>query len=375
MAGSLLRKFFKRLLSFLTLLCCITYLITCLLPYLNPETWWFIGFLGLTFPYQATLLIFAVIFWLIAKPRLALIPFITLLVGYKQLSVLFAIHPAKDFAQEKEDSVIRIVDWNVGNMYGLSNSNEIRKHNRLEIAGAILNLNPDIICLQEFNHSTRQGEDADNIGLFSANYPHYYFSKDVNRNDGFYQYGSIIFSKHPIIEAARIPFPQGNIESLIYADILMNNEDTIRLFTSHLQSFKFTSSDYADMNRIKEQNEEALKASKNIITKMRYAFQHRGAQADVVHNALSQSRHSSIICGDFNDVPNSYTYFHIRGLRQDAFLAKGFGIGKSFNALAPTLRIDYILPDTTFNIHQFDMVDEDLSDHSMLVTDISLKRK
>ncbi len=90
---------------------------------------------------------------------------------------------------------------------------------------------------------------------------------------------------------------------------------------------------------------------------------------------LVNARILRIMCGDFNDVPNSYTYFHIRGYRQDAFLAKGFGIGKSFNALAPTLRIDYILPDTTFNIHQFDMVDEDLSDHFMLVTDISLKKK
>ncbi len=374
MAGRLLRTFFKRLFSLITVLCCITYLISCLLPYLNPATWWFIGFLGLTFPYQATLLIFAVIFWLMAKPRWALLPLITLFAGYKQLSVVFAIHPAGEFTAEKRDSAIRIVDWNVGNMYGLSSSNEIRKHNRTEIAGAILKLNPDIICLQEFNHSTKQGEEADNIGLFTRQYPHYYFLKDVNRNNGYYQYGSVIFSKYPIVNAERIPFAGGNIESLIYADILLTKEDTIRLFTSHLQSFKFTSSDYADMHRIKEQNDEGLAASKNIVAKMKYAFQHRGEQADVVHEALSQSTYSSVMCGDFNDVPNSYTYFHIRGLRQDAFLAKGFGIGKSFNALAPTLRIDYILPDTTFNIHQFDMVDEDLSDHSMLVTDLSLKK-
>jgi endonuclease/exonuclease/phosphatase family metal-dependent hydrolase len=37
------------------------------------------------------------------------------------------------------------------------------------------------------------------------------------------------------------------------------------------------------------------------------------------------------------------------------------------------LRIDYILPDTSFTIKQFDMVDENLSDHVMLVTDLKLK--
>ncbi len=34
-----------------------------------------------------------------------------------------------------------------------------------------------------------------------------------------------------------------------------------------------------------------------------------------------------IICGDFNDVPNSFTYFTIKGPRQDAFLEKGAKFG------------------------------------------------
>jgi len=72
-------------------------------------------------------------------------------------------------------------------------------------------------------------------------------------------------------------------------------------------------------------------------------------------------------------VPNNFAYFHIRKDWQDAFLATSLGIGRTYLAIAPTLRIDYILPDQQFFIHQFDMVDEDLSDHLMLVADISLK--
>ena len=55
-------------------------------------------------------------------------------------------------------------------------------------------------------------------------------------------------------------------------------------------------------------------------------------------------------------------------------MKKGFAIGRTFIALAPTLRIDYILPGNHFEIKQFDMVDEDLSDHIMLVTDLLLKK-
>jgi len=38
------------------------------------------------------------------------------------------------------------------------------------------------------------------------------------------------------------------------------------------------------------------------------------------------------------------------------------------------LRIDYILPDTFFIVRQFDMIDETLSDHSMLVSDLKLRK-
>ena len=371
MAG-VFRTITRRFILLLTLLCCFVYITACLVPFISAENWWYIGFLGLAFPYIATLLLFSVFFWLMVKPTYALLPFVVLFIGYQQLGVLFAVHFGENFTQTKCDDCLRVVDWNVGNMYGRSNSNDIRQHNRVEIAGAILKLQPDVICLQEFNHSVTQGEQADNISLFSATYPYYYFSKDLNRKNGYYQYGSIIFSKYPIVDSGIIRFPHYSYESLIYADLKINS-DTIRVYTSHLQSFKFSGEDYEGMNRVAGQDNGSMDASKNILLKMRSAFIRRSTQADVVNREISASPYSSIMCGDFNDVPNSYTYFKIRGLRLDAFLQKDFGIGKSYNALAPTLRIDYILPDTTFRVHQFDMVDEDLSDHSMLVSDVSIR--
>jgi endonuclease/exonuclease/phosphatase family metal-dependent hydrolase len=75
-----------------------------------------------------------------------------------------------------------------------------------------------------------------------------------------------------------------------------------------------------------------------------------------------------------NEVSNSNTYWKIRGNRQDAFLAKGFGLGKTFNSLSPVLRIDYVMPDNYFEVKQFDLVDEKMSDHKMLVADLMLKK-
>ena len=112
--------------------------------------------------------------------------------------------------------------------------------------------------------------------------------------------------------------------------------------------------------------------SKNIFKKMKAAFTNRGMQADIVYKQTDSVSYPSIVCGDFNDVPTSYTYFHIRSNRQDAFLKSGLGVGRTYNSLAPMLRIDYILPDTSFTIKQFDMVDENLSDHVMLVSDLKI---
>jgi len=373
MSGGLLRKVTKKVFIILSILLSITFVMACLAPFLTPAQWWLVGFLGLAVPYLIILLIFTIIFWLMMKPVWALLPLLTLAVGYKQINVLFARHLKSSFTEQKKANALRIVDWNVGNMYGMSRNKDQRKHNRTEIADAVIKLDPDIVCLQEFNHSEKQGPQADNISLFSAQYRHYFFSKDYDKDSGFYQYGSIIFSRYPIINSGKIKYEGTGVESLIYADIL-RGKDTLRVYTTHLQSFKFNEGDYKDMQKIKEQDNEMLAASESIFKKMKLAFSRRGLQAETVNKAVSNSPYPSVMCGDFNDVPNSYAYFHIRTTRQDAFLAKGFGIGRTFNAIAPTLRIDYILPDKNFTVQQFDMVDEDLSDHLMLVTDLGLKK-
>lgn len=368
----MVRTFFKRFFIALNGIVCVVYLMACLTPFVNTAIWPIFGFLSLGLPYLIILLIFSIFFWLVAKPKIALLPLIILAIGFKHLSVLFAIHPGQKFIAKKSPANMRLISWNVGNMYGLSKNSDKQQHNRTGIAEVILKQQADIVCLQEFNHSLTHGEGANNIALFSSIYPYYYFSKDVNRQNGAYQYGSIIFSKMPIVDSGRIQYP-GRPESLIYADILRGN-DTIRVYTSHLQSFKFTDKDYQDIDKIKTDNDQKLTASKNIFQKMNRAFTERGKQATIVRAELDSCRKPNLMCGDFNDVPGSYTYFHIRGERQDAFLQKGFAVGSTFNSLAPALRIDYIMPDNHFTVQQFDMIDEALSDHIMLVSDISLKK-
>ena len=368
MAKSFLRRSFKSVSIVITIFLAVLFLIACLSPYINPANWWIFGFLGLIVPYLILLLFFATIFWLIAKPIYAWIPFISLCFGWQQMGVVLAWHAGSGFNKKKHPQNIRVVDWNVRSFNGLSKNADIKRLTRNEIAEIITKMQADIVCLQEFNSSTQRDHD-DNISLLSKAFPYYYFSRDYLRNKGNYHSGSIIFSRFPIIDSGKTNFPVA--ESLIYADIL-KGEDTFRVFNTHLQSFKFKKEDYADIEKIVEQDDQTVSASKNIFNKMKLAFSQRGIQADIVRNQRDLSKLPSIITGDFNDVPNSYTYFNIKGDWQDCFLKKDFGIGRTYLSLAPTLRIDYIFADKQFAVKQFDRIDEDLSDHMMLVTDLRL---
>jgi endonuclease/exonuclease/phosphatase family metal-dependent hydrolase len=89
-----------------------------------------------------------------------------------------------------------------------------------------------------------------------------------------------------------------------------------------------------------------------------------------------------ILCGDLNDVPSSYSYVTIRGKRKDAFLEKGSGLGKTFVSgrsrflgWLPTLRIDFVLLDPEIEVVQFKQINEQISDHRGLITDIELPKK
>jgi endonuclease/exonuclease/phosphatase family metal-dependent hydrolase len=326
------------------------------------------GLMGLAVPYFALVLLFFIFFWWIVKPRYSLIPIIALLIGWKQLSVLFATNKYETFSPKKDSTYLRIVDWNIRSLEGMSNKADKKRIDRATIPETIIDQNPDIICLQEFNNSSKQN----NVAPFKSKYPYHFFSRDFEREKQRYQAGCIIFSKYPIIDSGKVQFPGNSSESLIYADVQLPKK-IVRVFTTHLQSFKFKQEDYKDIEKIKNTGEKALPASKGILQKMKLAYTKKGEQATIVRNALDKSPYPSIICGDFNDVPNSYTYFHIRKDWQDVFLATSLGIGRTYLALAPTLRIDYILPDNNFFVHQFDLVDEDLSDHLMLVTDLGIK--
>ena len=63
----------------------------------------------------------------------------------------------------------------------------------------------------------------------------------------------------------------------------------------------------------------------------------------MVHDHIAACTIPSMICGDFNDTPMSYTYHRLAAGHKDSFADGGSGMGATFSVLWPLLRIDYIL--------------------------------
>jgi endonuclease/exonuclease/phosphatase family metal-dependent hydrolase len=369
MAKPLGRRIFKFSFVLITTLVVITYILGCIAPFANTKTYWWLGFASLAFPYVGTVLALLCLFWLIAKPKFAIVTLVILLLGYYSVLNIVGFKWNSDFKQAKLENTIRLVSWNVQSFNGLSTNKEAKKLAKSEIEHSITKYNPDVICLQEFNTTTVKGDVADHIALFSKQYPYHFFSADYQRKKGTYQSGCIIFSKYPFAKTKKIKYPVA--ESLIYADIV-KGKDTMRIYNTHLQSFKFGKEDYDEIDHLSA-NDASVLSSMSFVKKMKLAFKRRALQTKIVQAEIAKTNYPSILCADFNDVPNSYTYNTIKGNWQDAFLNKQFGVGRTYISLAPTLRIDYILADNNFNIQQFDLIDENLSDHLMLMVDVELR--
>ncbi len=229
----------------------------------------------------------------------------------------------------------------------------------------------DVLCFQEFQTSLHP-EFYDNIRpIQEMGYPYYYFSYDEDGDKHYYS--SVIFSRFPIVDTMKVRFPAPSLpEVLLRADLKVGN-DTISVYTTHLQSFQLNPTDYRRIEAIKTGQDSVISNSWNIFSKWKRGVVNRTLQAEITGAELRKRSFSSIFCADLNEIPNSYSYAQARGNMQDAFLEKGSGIGRTFLGLSPTLRIDYIFADRGFEVRQFTRRKQRFSDHLMLVADLALK--
>ncbi|HEY4209474.1 MAG TPA: endonuclease/exonuclease/phosphatase family protein [Puia sp.] len=372
-----IRHFSRRLFIISNIVAVVLFLLACANSFLQPGRWWLISLLGLIFPLLLLLVLGVFIFGLFFPScrRWSILSLVALLLGWPNIHSFLAFHPGEHFRAEKPPHSLRVLTWNVRSFDEFITKKKGSSGHRIKMMEFIGEQHADVVCLQEF-YNSHKGQDT-NIAHIreQLQYPYSYFSRDYGRPDGMNEGGVIIFSRYPFTDSLIQRYAhQGMMraaESLIAADIKVG-ADTVRIFTTHLQSVLFRSKDFHDIEIIKNVDDSILMASRSIAKKLRTAFRQRGDQAEQVRIQLDKSPYPALICGDFNDVPNSYTYFTIRGHWNDAYISKGFGIGRTYVHISPTLRIDYILADPRLTVLQCRKFPLPYSDHNPVMADLQL---
>jgi len=373
----LFKKVTKRFFIVVNIIIACLFLLAWTNSFLAPKNFWFIALLGLVFPALLILMIGFLVFWTLVRSKWAFLSLCLLILGWFQINAFYAFNLSHKFVDQKQEGAIRVISWNVHYLDQMYRPNQQEQSQRDPIINFLKQQGADVICLQEFFESDKP-QYAANIEFMKKELktPYHYFVDDYRQSRKLYEVGPVIFSRFPILETGRHEYVHNSlkaVESLISADLLVNG-DTIRVYTTHLQSVLFRKKELRDLEKIKNVEDSLLFASRSIIIKLKQAYAFRGGQAELVRKELDACDHPLLICGDFNDVPNSYTYFHIKGPLQDAFLRRGFGIGRTFTSLSPTLRIDYMLASMDFRVLQCKKVELPYSDHYPVIADVVLPK-
>jgi endonuclease/exonuclease/phosphatase family metal-dependent hydrolase len=376
MSTKTLRRFTKKIFVVSNICAALFFLLGCYGSWFNPSLFWFTGFFALASFYLLLLLIGFIVFWIFTKPKMVLISIIPILLAWMPLKHLVKLRLSATFTIQKNPANIRVMSWNVEHFDILEHKTHPER--KQEMINMINGYQPDITCFQEMVGSDSVPAAINYIpdfmnGLNMKDY-HYSYNWKIDF-DGNHHFGIITFSKYPIINKQTISYPPNDYNSIFqYIDIL-KGKDTFRIFNIHLQSLKFSDNNLRYIDDPSLKDEADIKNSKNIISKFKIGFLKHRVQSERIKKEMDKSPYPVIVCGDFNDVPNSYAYHTIGSGMKNAFAEKGTGIGRTFFSISPTLRIDNIFTDNRFSVEQYVRVKKKISDHFPIIADLYFKKE
>ncbi len=301
------------------------------------------------------------IYWALHRSWLTAIPLIPILCSLNYIGTMFQFGGKPD---------------NVTASFTIASYN-VRSFNRdatgivaMDVLNTLQKEGADILCLQEFDN-TASGDQRTVIERFKDAYPYYALAHDM-----------AILSRRPIKQDKEMPFELSNNGGM-WADIQIDDAHTIRVFNVHMETTGINSTLHQASNNgeINEDDNMTTIAINNAAVRgdlidnytMNSAI--RGGQAVTIANEKRNSPYPIVLCGDFNDVPYSYTYNTLLGELKDGFREGGHGYGSTFRGLKGVFRIDYIFHDQSMQSEDYYTVDQDYSDHDPVYSRISFKSK
>lgn len=352
---------FGALFRTILIVCGIAMLLSYSAVYINPAKFNIPLFFGLYFIPILAVNVLLFIIALLRRSASAWIPFFVLIPSLLYAERFYNLGFDKEVT--REGIRLTIESCNVGMFSGAKGKNERnlskikeREWNKSEFDKHFRETNADIICLQEF-----LVDDIAQVDTLFSQYKYRTHHMFKIKNGKYF--GNIILSKFPITNNGHIGFKHSTNLS-IYADIDHYGR-TVRIYNNHLESYNVSFSKLVE--KFGHSKDLTTTEIKNDIVetheKMLNTFLKRTEQVDKILTTINSSSVPTIICGDFNDTPMSYTYNRLCKERKDSFMEAGKGFGATYAPLWPLLRIDYILFPDEYECYEHTTHKIGLSDH------------
>ena len=328
----------------------------CASTWINPAVHPRVAVIGLLFPIFLLLNILFFVLWLIFKPRMMVVPIVGMLLCGKYVLDYCPLN----FCFGKDDGELTVMSWNAGFFNNLPNDS-------MQVGiDYIMESKADIVCLQE----SRPGQVFTKVLDKSIQANGYYKDEKGSR---------VVLSRFPILSTTKLKLQSDKNNSAEVYELLMG-EDTLTLINAHLECYQF-SYDERDKygNALTSRDRNQMKEEMKFLTgKLAYASRYRGLQVKTIEEYLDNlpPHRSVILCGDFNDTPISYAYQRMAKRMDNAFRARGKGVGISYREQKFPVRIDHIFYSRDWECTKA-FIDQNItaSDHYPVIASLKKRQK
>ena len=325
-------------------------------PYVSLQWGWMFSLTGLFFPWILLVNVLFVFFWLLIRKSWFILSLVWIVLSWGSVSSIIGFHGKKD-----AEEAISIVSFNSRSFVTFDEKGKGKLISKDQLVDYIQVTDADIFCFQELPRYSKAKEYIDYIKA-KTTWNYYYQNKE----------GALgVLSKYPLKNGDAQNFLNKS-NGILHVDVDVKGKK-IRLFNTHLQSNAVTRiADQLANDRDIDEKEAWIKF-KGMVGKYRHSALLRAKQAGIIREQINASHVPIIVCGDFNDVPQSKVYQMIAADNlRDSFRDSGKGLGFTFNGSIPALRIDYILHDDNFESIQTKVLKPSFSDHNPVMTVLKL---
>lgn len=301
----------------------------------NPEYLTIPAILCLALPYLAILSVLLTIFWVVNKRFIfTALGVLTIIACWSPLSMAFPLSTSKKAAEGEQ--TFKIMSWNV------LHTDDIRKpdYPGNRAVEYMINSGADIICLAELdNFSTSELKKA-SPALIDSLIRTYPFRAGNSATD------IKILSKYPVDRSGMSDISEYGRQRFDFFKVHLPGH-ALNVAMVHLYSYDLSEEErqvMTDMKTVKGAKSSVKEFKGSIMSKLRNAFRKRAENARNLREAIDKIKGPLIVCGDFNDVPASWTYNLVRGddLR-DAYAETNFGPTYTYNLHMFYFHIDQML--------------------------------